>query len=187
MTFAERMRQAAKRLTKFRTRDLADVMEVQNYAERARVRDYVRDFLKRGEFKRIDRGLYRYVAVSRPVTIRQRLWNVVRRMPSPYFSLDDLEQLTEGNRETIKEFCGWLVTEGYTVRIKKGHFRRVKPFEIDAPPDRKKIERLRRIRKSLTERTEGTEKNTSGACCPDCKKPAPEWAGECDACGCVWG
>ena len=147
MTFAERMRQAAKGLGKFRARDLADAMKVQTYGERGRVRDYVRDFMKRGEFKRIDRGLYRYVPGMRRVTIRQRLWNVVRRMPGPRFSLDDLEQLTEVNRATIKEFCGWLVRERYAVRVKQGHFRRVKPFEIDAPADRKKIERLRRIRK----------------------------------------
>jgi len=147
MTFAERMRVAARGLGEFRAGELADAMKVRTYGERARVRDYVRDFMKRGELKRVDRGRYRYVAGSRRVTIRQRLWNVVRRMPSPHFTLDDLEQLTEVNRETIKEFCGWLVRERYAVRVKRGHFRRVKSFEIDAPPDRKKIERLRGIRK----------------------------------------
>ncbi len=147
MTFAERMRVAARGLGEFRARDLADAMEVRTYGERAKVRDYVRDFFQRGEFKRVGRGLYRYVPGSRRVTIRQRLWNVVRRIPGPRYSLDDLEQLTEVNRETIKEFCGWLVREGYAVRVKRGHFRRVKAFEIDAPQDRKKIERLRRIRK----------------------------------------
>lgn len=141
------MRQAARGLGEFGARDLADVMEVRTYAERTRVRDYVRDFMKRGEFRRIDRGVYQYVAGTRRMTIRQRLWNVVRRMPSPQFSLDDLEQLTEANRETIKEFCGWLVREGYARRVKKGRFHRVKPFEIDAPPDRVKIERLRGIRR----------------------------------------
>lgn len=141
MTFADRMRQAARGLEQFRTMDLANAMDVQTYHERARVRDYVRDFVRRGEFVRISRGLYAYASLPVKATVRQRLWNVIRRMNGPAFTLNDLEQLTDANRETVKQFCSWLVREGYALRVKPGHYRRLGAYEPEVPKSRKAEEK----------------------------------------------
>jgi len=145
-TFAEKVRQAALQVKEFGAAELADLMKVQTYTEREGVRSCIKDFIRRGEMERVGRGRYRYVQRHKKVTARQRIWNAVRRMPGPYFDLDDIEQLTGINREAIKDFCGYLVREGYTDRVKNGHFKRVKDFGVAVPVDRQKIERLKGIR-----------------------------------------
>ena len=138
MSLAERIRVAAKQLGTFRVRDLADTAFIKTYHERRSIRSTIRDFVKRGEMKRIDAGLFRYVQLPKKVTVRQRLWNVVRRLKSPYFSLDDLERFTEAKRKTIIAFCKWLVDSGYAERIKSGHFKRIGRLEPIVPASSKK-------------------------------------------------
>ena len=70
MRLAERIREAAKQLRKFRPKDLSDTIEVRSYREREDVRDSLRDFLRRGEIERIDRGFYRYLGRKERVTFR---------------------------------------------------------------------------------------------------------------------
>ena len=151
MTFADRVRRAAKGLKDFGAGELADAMEIRTYRERQQIREAIRDFLKRGEMERIERGRYRYLPRIEKVTNRQRLWNVVRRMSGPFFTLNDLEQLTGIHRESIKEFCGWLVREGYAERLKKGHFRRTGNYGIEVPKDQKKVDRLVDWRRRIKE------------------------------------
>lgn len=145
--FAERVRRAARGLGQFRAGDLADAVEVRTYAERQAVTGRVRDFVKQGEFVRIERGLYKYVVRTAQPTKRQRLWDVVRRLSVSSFNLDDLEQLTGIGRGYIKEFCVFLVREGYARRVRPGRFLRAKVMEIAVPPDTKKNEKLRALRK----------------------------------------
>lgn len=133
MIFAERVRQAARGLDTFTAKSLADAVEVMTYRERSKVWESIKDFYKRGEMERVERGVYRYVKRHMPVTVRQRLWDVIRRLPTAKFDLDDLEQLTGCNRATIKDFCKWLVKEGYAVRWRRGKLMRVKGFEAVAP------------------------------------------------------
>lgn len=128
MTLADKIRKAAKKLKEFSARDLSDAIEIRSYKELGIVRVTIRDFLRRGEMQRIARGRYRYIPREKRITIRQRLWDVARRMTG--FSLDDLEQITGAKRETIKDFCRWMVAKGYAQRVKRGHFKiksRLKP------------------------------------------------------------
>ena len=125
MKVAERTRRAARELGEYDMTSLSNVMGLETYQEQARLRNTIKDFVKRGEMVRIGYGRYRYCEIKKPPTIRQRLWDVVRRMPTPFYSIYDLEQVTGCNMETIREFCGWLVAEGYAVREKRGHFKRI--------------------------------------------------------------
>ena len=135
MIFAERVRQAARGLDTFNAKSLADAMGVRTDRERVKVWESIKDFYKRGEMTRIARGRYRYRKMVKPATIRQRLWDVIRRMPAATIGLDDLEQLTGCNRDTIKDFCDWLVREGYVVRPRRGKLMRVKDFGPVAPKE----------------------------------------------------
>ena len=123
MTLAGRIREAAKKLKEFGRRDVCDAVEVMSYFERRRVWDSFRDFERRGEIERIARGRYRYIGREERTTYRQRFWNVARRMIR--FNLNDLEQITEARRDTIKEFCSWMVKMGYAKRIKPGQFKTI--------------------------------------------------------------
>ena len=121
MKFAHEMRNAARALKEFSVNDLSGAIEIRSYKERRIMRSSLNDFLRRGEMERIARGRYRYIPIQKPLTLRQRIWDIARRMIR--FSIDDVEQITEGNRETIKKFCAWMVTHGYAKRIKRGQFK----------------------------------------------------------------
>ena len=131
MMLAGRMREAAKKLKEFSTRELCDAIEVRSYKERGSVWDSMRDFLRRKEFERISRGRYRYLGRKEKITLRQRLWDIARRMIR--FNLDDLEQITGAQRETIKEFTSWMVQGGYAQRIRYGHFKIVRKLKPVVP------------------------------------------------------
>ena len=135
MTLAGRMRQAAKQLRKFTPKDISDTIEVRSYREREDVRDSLRDFLRRGEIERIDHAFYRHVGRKERVTFRQRLWDISRRMIQ--FSFKDLVQITGGNKETIQEFCCWMVQQGYARRIKRGHYKVTGKLKPIAPKYKK--------------------------------------------------
>ena len=138
MSLAGRIRIAARQLGEFRVRDISNTAFIKTYHERRSIRITIRDFVRRGEMERIDVGLYRYVQLPKKVTIRQRLWNVVRRLKSPLFSLDELERFTEAKRKTISDFCKWMVNAGYAERIRPGYFRRIGRLEPFVPASSKK-------------------------------------------------
>jgi predicted transcriptional regulator of viral defense system len=141
------MRNAANILKEFNTAELAEAVKVQTYKEKRTIRNSLRDFVKRGEFERVSTGRYRYVGLRQPTTLRERLWDIARRMMR--FSLDDLEQITEAKRESIREFSSWLVREGYAERVRPGHFKVIKRMGPSTPKDSKKIDRLRGWRAQL--------------------------------------
>lgn len=136
MTVAGRMREAAKQIKRFDLKELCDVMDIRTYAEQRLVKVNIKDFLKRGEFKRLSPGRYLYVAKEQKTTLRQRLWDIARRMT--YFSPNDLEQITEGNLHTIRDFCKWVVRDGYAERIERGKYRTVGRLTPDVPKEKKR-------------------------------------------------
>jgi len=145
VSFAERCRREAKRLGEFSARELADEVGVLNKREAMAVSSNIRGAILRGEMERLTEthqgrggeGRYRYLGFVRQPSVRQRLWDVVRRMPTPFFTLKDLRQLTGAKNGTIKGFCWWIVQAGYVERLKKGQYRRVEKLAVAVPPDRR--------------------------------------------------
>lgn len=150
--FSEKVRKAAKALGEFTANELADEIGVMTYEQKKAVSAYIREFKNRGEMERVNpdgpaqRAVngkrcperYRYVKKITRITNRQRMWDVVRRMPTPWFMLQDLEQLTTGIKYAqVKAFCIFLRREGWTERTGPGKYRRVKAFPVRCPPDRR--------------------------------------------------
>ena len=155
MTFAERMRRAARGLEEFRAMDLADDMKVQTYRERRQVRDYVRDFVRRGEMVRVSRGRYRYVAVIRRGYM-DVIWHLCRSHRQ--FDTDEIERLSGAARATVLEYLRCLVGFGFLRQRARGRWELVRDPGPERPVDTGKCARLKRQRKkSLTELTEDTE------------------------------
>ena len=121
MSLAGDIRQIARELKEFDIKDLSEAMKARSYQELTAIQGSIRDFLRRGEIEKTDQGLYRYKAKKGRLTLRQRLWDIARRMIS--FSLRDLEQISGANLNTIKEFCSWMVRAGYARRIKPGQYK----------------------------------------------------------------
>jgi len=136
MTFTDKIREAARKLKEFRSGDLTEAVEVRSYRERKAVYYCVSYFFKSGEIERIDDKTYRYVGREQITSLRQRLWDIARRMI--YFSIDDLEQIAQGNRGTISRFCSWMFKEGYARRIRQGHYKTLGRLKPDVPPKKDK-------------------------------------------------
>ncbi len=143
-TFASRMREAAKRLSKFRARELADEMGVQTYREYKSVRDAIRDFMKRGEFKRVARGLYEYVPQKKKRTKLDVIWHLVRS--HRHFGIDEMERLSGAARDTVKEYLSCLVRAGYLRKASRTRWLLVNDPGPDTPVNTAKCERLKRRR-----------------------------------------
>jgi hypothetical protein len=141
MSLAGDIRQIAKELKEFRIKDLSKAMKVRTYQELRAIECTIRDFLRRDEIEKIGQGMYRYKAKKGRPTLRQRLWDISRRMIS--FSLRDLEQISSANLNSIKEFCSWMVRAGYARRIKPGQFKITKSLGPVVP----KASRKPRVKK----------------------------------------
>jgi hypothetical protein len=121
MTLAGEIRDIARQLQEFTSKEICSQLDFVFPSEKKRVWKNLRDFERRGEVERIAPGQYRYLGRKITITLRQRYWDIARRMVR--FSLDDLEQITESNRKTIKEFCCWMVNYDYAQRVRPGHFK----------------------------------------------------------------
>jgi len=152
--FSERIREHARRLGVFTARDLADAVEVKDYQEKRDVSAYIRNYLLRGEMERVGkktkRGQRYRLTPSRHMEVsnRQRLWNIVRRMPGPDWSLSDLRQITgDVTVAQVKRFGQWMVESGWSTRTAPGRFRRKGgPWPIDVPPDQRSTPRVHKSR-----------------------------------------
>jgi len=136
-TFTGRVREAARGLGPFRSFEIAGPLGIASSdTQMQALRSTIRDLYRLGELKRLERGLYQYVAPKQK-GVRQRLWDVVRRMPARNFTLDDLEQLTGCKRNTVKWFCEWMVNAGYAVRKVRGLYAKKGEMCPDVPVERR--------------------------------------------------
>lgn len=133
MSLAGQMRTGAKRLKEFTIEQLAGEVGVQTRKQKKLLQNSIRDFVRRDEMVRIGDGRYRYVAQKPKQTLRQKLWSLIRWGNSPYFSLDELERLSGAKRDSVSDFCKWLVNNGHAKRTKRGHFRRIGTYKPTVP------------------------------------------------------
>lgn len=145
--FAERVRRAARAQGVFTARSVADAIDVKSIQEKRAVSANIRHFILRGEAARTDDGRYRYKTVAKKITNRQRMWNVIRRMGSPFFALDDLDQITGIRRKAIVRFCSWLVKAGHAERVGVGRYRRIGSYKVPVPVDELECERVRQAKR----------------------------------------
>lgn len=159
--FSTRIRLAASRLKVFTARELFEAIDARNILEERKASTYIQMYIRHGVIRRLELNgaskravnrnpsgqKYEYMNKTPRVTNRQRLWNIVRRMKNPVFTADDLEQLTDISRNTIKAFCLSLVRDGFAVRTGKGQLRRNGTFDVKAPVDKFSSERTRRYKK----------------------------------------
>ena len=144
-TFAQRIREAAKRLGQFRANELADEAQVQTYKGRVTVRNYIRDFIKRGEMERIERGLYQYVWRKGRRTQLDIIWHLIRS--HRHFSTDEMERLSGAVRATVLEYLRCLVSLGYLKKIGRKNWKLINDPGPETPTNTGKCKRLREIRK----------------------------------------
>ena len=128
MTATDGIREAARRLMIFDRAELEEAAKVADYGARKTFLSIFKGFVRNGEVERIEGGRFRYLGRNKTTSLRQRLWDVARRMVR--FNLDDLERITGGNRASIQVFTTWMVKAGYAQRLRPGHFQiigRLKP------------------------------------------------------------
>jgi len=126
------MRDAARRLGTFRVSDLADAVGIQTYQGRRRVRMSINDFLRRGEFRRVSRGQYAYVALPQRRRKSDVIWHLVRS--TRHFGIDEIEQLSGAPRTTVRKYLWSLVVTGHLRKTSRRRYRLVNDTGPDTPP-----------------------------------------------------
>lgn len=148
-TLAQRVREAAQRLGQFRARDLADEAQVQTYKERATVKDYIQDFVKRGEMERIERGLYRFVRIKKRRTQLDIIWHLARS--HRHFSTDEMERLSGAVRNVVLEYLRCLMGLGHLLKIGSKHWKLINDPGPETPTNIGKCKKLKELRKRKRE------------------------------------
>lgn len=133
---SDRVRAAARALRVFTAAELSAAVAVRTRRERELVSGHIRNFMRGGEVARGADGKYWYTPKAGRVTNRQRMWNVVRRLPQAAFGFADIELITEVKHRQVKKFCAFLVREGFVVRRARGRFARTaKKYPVTVPAD----------------------------------------------------
>ncbi len=116
------MRGAAKRIRELfklvkawpvgRYKELGEAASV----DRQSARDTVRDFLRRGELV-VDDGMYRYLGRPERRVVADKIWRAWRYCPQ--WTVNEIAQLAEADRETVKSYVRLYRMAGYVERIGK--------------------------------------------------------------------
>lgn len=142
-TFAGRIREAARALGEFTAKDLGERMGVKTYTEENKIRLWLKDFLKRGEMRRVAPGRYVYAGQDRGTEEkRQRMWRVLRARRA--VTAADLQELAGASAEYAWEWLRALKRQGLVA--KTGRTWRLLHDPVEMPTMRDNAEKIRRLR-----------------------------------------
>lgn len=152
-SFAERIRQAARRLQErglpITCEELGHEAGVKTRRECQAVRWTVRDMLKRGELERVEPGVFRLASSSQdPPQIQEKMWRVLRARRR--VTVEDLQELAGASRLYALEWLQMLVKYEIVRKGDDGLYQMVKD-PVEMPRNRKKAEKLRRLRRKWAE------------------------------------
>ena len=128
-----KIREAAKGMDTFRVPDLGEKLEVQDYRELQRIRDTIKDMLRRREIEAVTRGVYRYAAtgdVGRQTRVFRKMCRAMHVKGN--FTVNEIAMLTDGDvsycRVTIKDLMakGHLSETGH----RKGSARMERCYRV---------------------------------------------------------
>lgn len=142
-TIAGRVREAAKILGTFATKDLV-YYDYGFFIRPIQVRSTVWDFRKTGEIERIGYDKYKYVSGPNARTKLDVIWHLVRSHRR--FSTDEMETFSGAKRATVLEYLHCLRKLGYIRQISRGHWQMINDPGPDTPVNTAKCAKLRRIR-----------------------------------------
>jgi len=136
-------KQYAQTGTAFRVADLERVVCVQTYDERRKLRKATEELVRRKEFQRVARGLYRYTGKDAKPQKQQVMWRFLRMNRS--VTLEDVRVVLGVPEKYAQEWFSNLVKLGI-VRVEAGGSFRLVKDSLDMPVNEEKAERLRRLR-----------------------------------------
>jgi hypothetical protein len=95
--------------------DIFHVFDIKDATDRDHTRRAIRDFLRRGELKRVEPGVFIYhpeAIKKQEVEGYQRIWRAIRAV-RPGWTTADIEQVTRMSRNHAQKYCRWLHAEGF--------------------------------------------------------------------------
>jgi len=142
-TIASKVREAAKALGEFYSRDLV-YADYDRYIAPKQVRSALKDFQKTGEVKRTKAGQYRYIGKEKARTKLDVIWHLARS--HRYFSTDEMERLSGAARDTVLEYLHCLRKLEYIRQVRRGHWQLINDPGPETPVNTAKCARLKRLR-----------------------------------------
>lgn len=151
-SYSSMVREAAKQYAQtgatFRVADLEKVVGVQTYEERRKLRKATEELVRRKEFQRVERGLYRYTGKDAKPQKQQVMWRFLRMNRS--VTLEEVRVVLGVPEKYAQEWFSHLVNRGI-VRVEEGGSFRLIKDTLDMPVNEEKAERLRRLREAKVE------------------------------------
>ncbi len=151
-TFAGRIRAEVRKAfgngEELGTEDLSELMGLQSYRDRRKLRDALRDFVERGEMERIRPGAYRYLGRgSGKPTKEYLMWRRLRKGAS---TVKDLMIFSGAGEDYVREWLGSLQDRKIVAEDAGGAYRLTKD-SVEMPKNERKAERLRDLRERQKE------------------------------------
>ena len=158
-SYSAKVREAAKEFalvgSNFRVCDLEKAVGVQTYEERKKLRKATEELVRRKEFERVERGLYRYVGKECVPQKQQVMWRFLRMSRS--VTAEDLQVVVGVTEKYAKEWLGHLAARGI-VRLNEGGKYQLVVDTLEMPENEAKAERLRMLRERKKEGLENLER-----------------------------
>lgn len=143
---AHRIRQAASVLKDFDINDIAVLLKVMTFKEKARIRAGVKGLMRAGEVKALRPGFYRYLGKQGAFPMTGRMWRAMRI--KEVFTWRDLVTISGASKTHAHKYIRFLEQKGHIENIngdrsyRSGAYRLVDPDKapLDHPrlPKRKK-------------------------------------------------
>ena len=153
-SLAARALAAAQTLARpFRAEELEPALKIRSFRERKRLQLALRDLERHGRLERDERPYYRLPpAAEKPLQLYEKIWRAVRveRQYGP-FTLRQLATTAEASLWYAKEYCQFLVRDGWLGKIGGGRLRQLRD-SLTPPINEAKAERLRKLRARRKER-----------------------------------
>lgn len=150
-SFAARMREQFRALGdgggEVRLADLAERLDLVSDKDKAPMYTALKDFIRRGEIRRVRPGAYVTTgAQDPPIEVRRKMWKVLRARRS--VTVEDLMELTGASRSYAQEFLRVMAAREVVVRGEgpRPLWRLVQDV-VRMPEDDAKAARLRELRR----------------------------------------
>ena len=143
VTFASRVREAAKKMGRFSKAALYN-HNYGCYVSRNTIETTLRDFIRRGEIIHVGEADYRYEPLAVTRTKLDVIWHLIRSYRQ--FSTDEMERLSGATKYTVREYLNCLRKFGYIRMAKPGNWQIVIDPGPKTPVNTYKCAKLKELR-----------------------------------------
>jgi hypothetical protein len=125
-------------------KQLISALKLTNQKDKHDVYRTLHDFVKRGEIKSLEPGVYRYVGISSKKELKSIMWRLLRARRT--VTIEDIQELSGASRKYVVEWLKMLEKREIVRQFKGGKYRLVNDTVVE-PENAEKAFRYRELRR----------------------------------------